>query len=143
MDSKFIMLATVGAFGLTACEGIEGTRQYRGPNDFIAVAQDQGQDAGSNRNDNAAVAITPDGCQVWYIDDGIEARASNRLDPVSGLPVCSDAAEPGTVLGNYQSGAEGIRDGVPRRIPTIRQERVDTRPTTGHFHTVHPVTQKH
>ena len=47
----------------------------------------------------AAVAIDPDGCQNWIIDDGAEGYASRRRDPVSGLPVCGGGA-PGQVIGN-------------------------------------------
>lgn len=47
----------------------------------------------------AAVAIDPDGCQNWIIDDGVEGYASRRRDPASGLPVCGGGA-PGQVIGN-------------------------------------------
>ena len=133
MKIRAMTLLPVAAIGLTACEGIEGTTRYTGPNDYIAVANDQGRDSSTNFDDNAAVAVTPDGCQVWIIDDGLEGRASNRMDPVSGLPVCG--GEPGVVYGPYQSGTQGIRDGVPRRlVPTGPVEQVEVRTTRGHYH---------
>ncbi|WP_085790758.1 OmpA family protein [Roseivivax jejudonensis] len=33
------------------------------------------------------VALTPDGCEVWVLDDGAEGYASNRLTR-QGVPVC-------------------------------------------------------
>jgi hypothetical protein len=45
-----------------------------------------------------AIAIDPDGCQNWIIDDGAEGYASRRRDPVSGLPVCNSRIPPGYVV---------------------------------------------
>ncbi|MEO1557459.1 MAG: hypothetical protein AAFS01_13585 [Pseudomonadota bacterium] len=144
MASKKLIFAVIGAGALSACsEPGMGLKSYSGPDDYIAIAADGGFDSTASRNDNAGIAITPDGCQTWYIDDGVEARASNRLDPVSGLPVCSDAAEPGTVLGPYRSGTQGVRDRVPRKPANVRTEQVVVRPTTGHGHVVHPPHTPH
>ncbi|WP_380056930.1 OmpA family protein [Falsihalocynthiibacter sp. SS001] len=38
-----------------------------------------------------ALGITPDGCQVWLIDDGIEGYAWNRTDR-DGKPICVETA---------------------------------------------------
>jgi outer membrane protein OmpA-like peptidoglycan-associated protein len=38
---------------------------------------------------NPALAMTPDGCQVWMIDDGWEGFAWNRTTP-EGKPVCTE-----------------------------------------------------
>ena len=144
MTTKTLVILALAGTGLAACtENFEGTTRFAGPESYIAVANDRGRDATSNRDDNAAIAITPDGCQAWLIDDGVEGRASNRLDPVSGLPVCSDSAEPGTVLGPYQSGTPGIQDRVPRAPFKVVKEQVEVRPTTGHAHHVHPVHKRH
>ncbi|MBU2994543.1 hypothetical protein Q4555_05760 [Octadecabacter sp. 1_MG-2023] len=124
----------IGAVGsLSAC--VEGTRQYQGPNDYIAVAADLGRDKDDHLSDNAGIAVTPDGCQAWLIDDGIDGRASNRLDPVTGLPVC--AGEPGVVYGNYQSNSAGIRDDVPGDPVAVRVENVEVRAYDGQYQTVH------
>lgn len=144
MTPKTFILLSVGVGLVSACsEPGAGLKGYSGPDDYIAIAADQGLDSTASRNDNAGIAITPDGCQTWYIDDGVEARASNRLDPVSGLPVCSAAAEPGTVIGPYRSGTGGVRDRVPRRPVETRNEQVVVRPTAGHGHVVHPVETPH
>ena len=135
-----ITVAVVATGTLTACS-VEGTRQLNGPNDYIAIAVDRGRDAGSNVTDNAGIAVTPDGCQAWVIDDGVEGRASNRLDPVSGLPVC--AGQPGVVYGPYQSGDPGIADRVPGDPVNVVIQQVEVLPTTGHAHEVHPVSQPH
>lgn len=136
-----LKIATLGlaAVGLSACS-FEGTRAYSGPNDFIAVAADLGQDA-SNNNDNAGIAVTPDGCQAWIIDDGIDGRASNRLDPVSGLPVCYGT--PGVVYGPYQSSTQGIVDRVPGEPIPVRTEQVQVRSTDGYYLPVHPESHPH
>ncbi len=141
-----LTLVITAAGGLSACSGIEGTIEtgltpYSGPNDFIAVANDQGRDSDTNIDDNAAIAVTPDGCQAWVIDDGVEGRASNRLDPVSGLPVCG--GEPGVVYGPYQSGTEGLTDYVPKTPLPIRVENVQVRPYEGQYQMVHPRSQPH
>jgi len=141
MLNKTKIALGAAVLGLSGCiEGasFQGTRAYRGPNDFIAIAGDLGRDSGSNQNDNAAIATTPDGCQQWYIDDGIEARASTRLDPVSGLPVCG--SPPGIVFGPYQSGTQGIADRVPGDPAPTRTEMVPVRSTQGH---AHPARQVH
>ena len=133
--------ALILAAGTLAACSVEGTRQYTGPGDFIAVAGDLGRDSTGNIDDNAGIAVTPDGCQAWIIDDGVDGRASNRLDPISGLPVC--AGEPGVVYGPYQSGEEGIVDKVPGDPVAVRVETVPVRTQEGHFHTVHPREQSH
>ena len=131
----------VAVVSLSACAGSDGLRTMTGPNDYIAVAADLGRDSNSNSMDNAAIAVTPDGCQAWVIDDGVEGRASNRLDPVSGLPVC--VGTPGVVYGPYQSGTPGIADRVPGEAVPVTIETVPVRTTTGHYHTVHPVSETH
>lgn len=115
MKSTFKIAAAMSALMLSGCvatEGFEGTTGYRGADSVIATGQDQGRDSGVLRNGTAAIAYDPDGCQNWIIDDGLEGYSSPRYDPVSGLPVCNDRFPPGTVIGNYQSRTEGIRDRV-------------------------------
>ena len=50
----------------------------------------------------AAIAVDPDGCQNWLIDDGFEGYASRRRDPRSGLPVCTNRLQPGGVYNEYR-----------------------------------------
>lgn len=59
-----------------------------------------------------ALGVTPDGCQVWMIDDGWEGYAWNRTDR-DGKPICGETAvcfsEPSdnlfaTASGNLQPG---------------------------------------
>jgi hypothetical protein len=52
-----------------------------------------------------AVAVTPDGCEAWIMDDGVEGYASTRSDPKSGLPVCTNEIPRGAVVGNPQNTA--------------------------------------
>lgn len=112
----FKITAALGATALLAgCvtnESFEGTERYRGADSVIATGEDQGQDPGVLRNGHAAIAYDPDGCQNWIMDDGLEGYSTPRYDPVSGLPVCNNHYPPGTVIRNYQTGTEGIRDRV-------------------------------
>jgi hypothetical protein len=104
--------ATAFLAGCVTNESFEGTERYRGADSVIATGQDQGQDTGVLRNGHAAIAYDPDGCQNWIMDDGLEGYSTPRYDPVSGLPVCNDRYPPGTVIRNYQTGTEGIKDRV-------------------------------
>ncbi|MEL6101039.1 MAG: hypothetical protein AAFV87_16720 [Pseudomonadota bacterium] len=112
MMPRRISALILGLAGLAGCETIEGTRAYSGPDSVIATGQDQGQDVGFLDAGVAAIAYTPDGCQVWIIDDGVEGYASERVNRHSGLPVCDDDHPPGTVIGDYDSGSQGIDDRV-------------------------------
>jgi outer membrane protein OmpA-like peptidoglycan-associated protein len=42
------------------------------------------------------IALTPDGCEVWIMDDGAEGYASNRLDR-KGMPTCYDVTPCGVL----------------------------------------------
>jgi hypothetical protein len=114
MNSTLKLGAVFAVMGLSGCvgEGFEGTEPYRGADSVIATGQDQGVDTGVLKNGQAAIAYDPDGCQNWIMDDGLEGYSSPRYDPVSGLPVCNNLYPPGTVLKNYQTGTEGIKDRV-------------------------------
>ncbi len=74
----FMIVLAAGA--LTACE--------RMGNDDNAVV-DGGLDGGFLRDGVANVWIDPDGCQHWYIDDGIEGYMTPRLNR-DGTPKCQD-----------------------------------------------------
>ncbi|MDG1282253.1 MAG: hypothetical protein P8O10_13205 [Pseudorhodobacter sp.] len=117
MDMKnriFSVSGLVATVFLAGCVGGEGLTPYDGdPNTVIATGVDKGRDTGVLRNGQAAIAYDPDGCQNWIMDDGVEGYSTPRYDPVSGLPVCNDLYPPGTVLRDYQTGSEGIRDYVP------------------------------
>jgi len=73
----------VAAFGLAACEGRTGT----GNNNRIV---DGGLDGGPLEDGRANIWVSPDGCQYWYIDDGLEGYLGARLNR-DGTPRCSDA----------------------------------------------------
>ena len=111
MSKSAVLIVACAA--LTACTGIEGTRLYSGPESVVATNTDKGDDAGVFTTMHPAVAYTPDGCQVWIIDDGAEGYASNRFNPRTGRPVCNDRFPPGTIIGNYETDDPGIRDDVP------------------------------
>lgn len=120
------LFALMAALGLTACtEGFEGTQRAIGDGtDVISTGLDKGRDGGVLANAEAAVVYDPDGCQAWYINDGVELYTSPRYDPVSGLPICNDLYPPGTLIGDYQTRKAGIRDrisGPGRKTVVVRR----------------------
>jgi hypothetical protein len=72
-----MMVLVAGA--LTACE-------RTGDNNDVT---DGGVDGGALRDGVANVWIDPDGCQHWYIDDGLEGFMTPRLNR-NGTPKCQD-----------------------------------------------------
>ena len=112
MNNTFKISAALAALALSGCVS-DGLTPYSGPDSVIATGVDKGRDSGVLRHGHAAIAYDPDGCQNWIMDDGVEGYSSPRFDPVSGLPVCNNHYPPGTVIRNYQTGSEGIRDYVP------------------------------
>lgn len=95
VSSAAAALAAVLALG--ACSTIP---QDEGPR-ISADGVDRGPvDAGHLSKMEAAIFVDPDGCHVWMIDDGAEGYWSRRRDPRTGLPVCTDVAPPGSVVGD-------------------------------------------
>ena len=113
MNMTFKLSAVLVAMALSGCVASDGLTPYSGPDSVIATGVDKGRDTGVLRNGTAAIAYDPDGCQNWIMDDGVEGYSTPRFDPRSGLPICNDRFPPGTVIRNYQTGTEGIRDYVP------------------------------
>ena len=78
MMKRFLMVG-VAAITLAACE--------RSGDDNAIV--DGGIDGGFLRDGVANVWVDPDGCQHWYIDDGLEGFMTPRLNR-DGTPKCQD-----------------------------------------------------
>ena len=53
------------------------------------IGRDSGIDGGALQDGVANIWVDPDGCQHWYIDDGIEGYMSPRLNR-DGTPYCQD-----------------------------------------------------
>lgn len=73
------LMVILAAGALSACE--------RSGNDNNVT--DGGIDGGFLRDGVANVWVDPDGCQHWYIDDGLEGFMSPRLNR-DGTPRCQD-----------------------------------------------------
>lgn len=101
MTRKFILLALLAPIAVAGCQ----STQYTGNGaPLLATNSDGAIDNGRGPIDGqAAVAVTPDGCEAWLMDDGVEGYASTRSDPKSGLPVCTSEIPPGSVVGNPQN----------------------------------------
>lgn len=115
--SKPLKLSAVlaSALVLSGCvETLEGVSPTNDPAPLRAIGQDRGRDASDLSQHEAGIYVDPDGCHIWMIDDGLEGYWSRRRDPVTGLPVCTDIAPPGSIVGDTQVGA-GINDWVPNR----------------------------
>lgn len=112
--ATFAKISTLfaGVLAVAGCESLEGTVAPRGGAPVLAIGQDLGRDASDLSTLEAGIYIDPDGCHIWMIDDGLEGYWSRRLDPVSGLPVCTAVAPAGSVVGNI-STSPGIGDRVP------------------------------
>lgn len=101
------------ATALSGCVG--GLRPSSGAaGEVRAVADDRFFDSGSLSDLQAGIYVDPDGCHIWMIDDGVEGYWSRRLDPVSGLPVCTPIAAPNSIVGDIDAGSN-FRDWVPAR----------------------------
>ena len=59
-------------------------------------------------NMTAGIWVDPNGCEHWIIDDGVEGYLSARLDPVTGLPVCSSEGDATYAYGNFKIGATRV-----------------------------------
>ncbi len=100
MIRTFALIALLAPVAVAGCQS---TAYTGGAPKLIAQNKDSGfGDGPGPRNGVAAVAITPDGCAAWIMDEGVEGYASTRSDPRSGLPVCTTQIPPGSVIGNPQ-----------------------------------------
>ena len=79
MGLRQILILGVAATALVACE------RSGDANDIV----DSGIDGGFLTDGNANVWVDPDGCQHWYIDDGLEGFMTPRLNR-DGTPKCQD-----------------------------------------------------
>lgn len=112
VSSRLLILLPLAVI-LSGCVS-DGLSPYTGdPNSVIATGVDKGRDKGVLTNGRAAIAYDPDGCQNWIMDDGVEGYSTPRYDPATGLPICNNRFPPGTVIRNYQTRTEGIRDYIP------------------------------
>lgn len=78
--------------------GVEGGRRTGLERSF-----DAGQDAKSLSQLIAGTWVDPNGCDHWFIDDGVEGYLTERLTP-DGRPVCSGVAPPNTATGPFSRG---------------------------------------
>jgi len=99
------LIASVLVLGACTSGGGNGPR-------LIAIGEDTGIDPGNLSQLEAGIYIDPDGCHIWMVDDGFEGYWSRRLDPVSGLPVCTPVAPANSVIGDI-SQSPGITDFTP------------------------------
>jgi len=105
-------LLVAASLAVMGCDSLPNTTDANGIR-VVAIGEDRGRDAGSLSQLEAAIYIDPDGCHIWMIDDGLEGYWSRRRDPRSGLPVCTQPAPPGSIIGDFQSGSPGISDSTP------------------------------
>lgn len=99
MTRKFVLSALIAPIALAGCMStttVDGVPLVaRNVDSFIGTSQ-------GPRDGLAAVAVTPDGCEAWIIDEGVEGYASTRSDPRTGLPVCGNRVPRGSVVGDHK-----------------------------------------
>ena len=110
MIRKLLLIAIIAPVALAGCNS---TKYTGGDPKLIARDRDtlSGDESGP-RHGVAALAVTPDGCQAWIMDDGLEGYATTRSDPRTGLPICSRQYPPGSVIGTHT-----ISDDIPDYLP--------------------------
>ena len=110
MIRNLLLISIIAPFALAGCQSTKYT-----PGNPKLIARDRdtlsGDESGP-RNGVAALAVTPDGCQAWIMDDGLEGYATARSDPRTGLPICSNRIPPGSVI-----GAHTISNDIPDYLP--------------------------
>lgn len=112
MTRKLVLGALLAPLALAGC--MSSTAYTGGQPPLIATNTDTFLgDSPGPRDGLAAVAITPDGCEAWIIDEGVEGYASTRSDPRSGLPVCTTEIPPGSVIGDH-TVSNDFPDYLPR-----------------------------
>jgi hypothetical protein len=100
MTRKLVLLALIAPIAVAGCQS---TVYDGGAPKLIARNVDSGWgDPEGPRDGLAAVAVTPDGCEAWIVDEGLEGYASTRSDPRSGLPRCTTEIPPGSVIGDHR-----------------------------------------
>lgn len=107
MTRKFALTALIAPFALAGCMS---STEYTG-NGVPLIARNVDSftgDAAGPRDGIAAVAVTPDGCQAWIMDEGVEGYASTRSDPRSGLPVCTNQIPRNAVIGDHRVSPDVI-----------------------------------
>ncbi|GGD38156.1 hypothetical protein [Sinisalibacter lacisalsi] len=104
MTRKLVLLALIAPIAVAGCQS---TTYDGGAPKLIATNTDRtfGDQPGP-RDGQAAVAVTPDGCEAWIVDEGVEGYASTRSDPRSGLPRCSSEIPPGSVIGDHRVSSD-------------------------------------
>jgi hypothetical protein len=103
MTRKFVLSALLAPIALAGCMStttVDGVPLIAQPRDNVFG------DGYGPRDGVAAVAVTPDGCEAWIIDEGLEGYASTRSDPRTGLPVCSRRIPAGSVVGDHKVSAD-------------------------------------
>jgi len=110
MIKKLALIALVAPIALAGCHS---TAYTGGAPKLIAQNKDSFLGDGPGPRDGvAAVAVTPDGCEAWLMDEGVEGYATTRSDPRTGLPRCTTTIPPGSVIGNHNVSSD-----VPDYLP--------------------------
>jgi len=111
MTRKFVLTALIAPLALAGCMS---STEYNGTG-IPLIAQDYDTasgDVSGPRDGIAAVAVTPDGCEAWIMDEGVEGYASTRSDPRTGLPRCTTTIPRNAVIGDHRV-SEDVLDILP------------------------------
>ena len=98
---KIAFIALAGMMGLAGCAG---------NNPDKSEDRQRFDPSGDLADMRAGIWYSPQGCQYWIIDDGVEGYLSPRYNPQTGLPVCVDVPPdfPGLATGQFKQGSTRI-----------------------------------
>ncbi len=93
-----------------ATTALAGCAVDSGGNDPDKSYDGQAVDQNDLANMQAGIWYSPQGCQYWIIDDGVEGYLSPRYNPDTGMPVCVDVPSdfPGLATGDFKQGSTSV-----------------------------------
>ena len=99
---RAILVLSASLLALAGCDG--------GNNPDKSRDRQTVDNSGDLANMRAGIWVSPDGCEYWIIDDGVEGYLSPRYESGSYRPVCRNVPDgfPGLATGNFKQGSTSV-----------------------------------